>query len=187
MNLFNLSYLVLWVIVALQSYFIIQLGRNKLYMQNREADNGPTLLKEEHGIPKGQVFSKQQFQSVNKGIIDLTKIRANGFLIALTSLGCDQCKPLYPILENYHRQNADIQLILMTVGLEEEVISNIHKFQLTMPVVPITTADMKAMQTGYFPFMYYLSPRAEVLTKSLVFDEEQFALLLERGMMAKTA
>ncbi|MFD3259697.1 hypothetical protein ACE3MQ_13895 [Paenibacillus lentus] len=156
-------------------------------MQNREADSGPTLLKEDHGVPKGQVFNKLQFESVNQGNIDLTKIRKNGFLIALTSLGCDQCKPLYPILENFHRQHADLQLILMTVGLEEEVINNIHKFQLTMPVVAITTADMKMMQTGYFPFIYYLSPRAEVLTKSLVFDEEQFALLLERGMIAKTA
>ncbi|MGG3282406.1 TlpA family protein disulfide reductase [Paenibacillus solani] len=180
MSLFQISYLVLWFIVVMQTYLLIQVSKTKQARPIKVENNDYTLIHEDHGIPQGERFPQMQFRTVNKGSINLNRIPANGgFLIAVTSLSCNQCKVTYPILEKYNKKFHSLQIIVLSEGQEEDVIQNMHNYQLTMPVVPIS--DISEYQTSYAPFFYYLSPQGEVIAKSVILEEEQLLMLLNKG------
>lgn len=186
MSIFDISYIALWFIVALQTYYIIQIGKKKS-VQPVNTNQGPTLVHEHHGVPKGERFPQLQFNSIHHGPIDMTQMQKSGFIIAFTSVGCDQCKLVYPLLKRFNERRADIQIILLMQGSHEDIANNIEQHQLEMPVVPIETSDMSRLQTGYYPFLYYLTSNAEVRTKSIINFEEQLQLLVEQGQMKEAA
>ncbi|MGM1048876.1 hypothetical protein SAMN05661091_5714 [Paenibacillus uliginis N3/975] len=186
MNLFNLSYAFLWAIIALQSYFIIQFGR-KLQAAKSTADAGPGLIEEDHGLPKRALFPQFQFESVNKGLIDLKQLgkQKHGFLIAFTDAKCTSCKELYPVLERFHQQSPQFQSLILMVGQEPDVVEIINQYGLTVPVMPIDSPT--SFQTGIFPFVYYLSPKGEVIAKSVVQYREQLNALLQQTVVPKAS
>ncbi|MEQ7049188.1 hypothetical protein ABN764_00840 [Paenibacillaceae sp. P-4] len=185
-QVFNISYLALWIIVTLQTYYIVQIGK-KRNIQQANTNQGPVLVHEHHGVPAGELFPQLQFDSINQGSIDLKSMTKTGFLIAFTSVSCDQCKLVYPILKRFYQLRPDIEIILMMQGNDFDVEKIINQFQLTMPIVPIIPSDMARLQTGYYPFIYYLSSAAEVRTKSIINFEEQLNLLVEKGQMKVAA
>ncbi|MBG9792917.1 hypothetical protein ABD76_10630 [Paenibacillus dendritiformis] len=182
MNMFDVSYLLLWGVVALQTYYIVQIGRRKQVRQaNPQQD--PTLVHEHHGVPAGASFPQLLFDTINHGFIDIAQMKKTGFLIAFISVGCDQCKLVYPILKRFQEAGHDIQIIMLMQGSPDEIQHVIHQWQMTMPVVPIQLEDMARLQTGYYPFIYYLSSSAVVQTKSIINFEEQLNLLVKQGQL----
>jgi len=186
MNLFNLSYAFLWAIIALQSYFIIQLGRKSQVVNNTE-DSWPSLIEEDHGLPKRALFPQFKFESVNKGLIDLTQLdkQKHGFLIAFTDANCSSCKDLYPVLERFNQQNPHFQSLILMIGQPTEVSEIINQFELTVPVTLIDSAI--SFDTHFFPFVYYLSPVGEVIAKSVVQRRETLNTLIAQPVVSKVS
>ncbi|GKU78185.1 hypothetical protein [Paenibacillus sp. L3-i20] len=185
MTLFNLSYAFLWAIIALQSYFIIQLGRK---LQSKvQSEDAHHLIEEDHGIPQRALFPQFQFETVNKGFIDLQHLdkQKHGFLIAFTDATCSSCKELYPILERFHQQNPHFQSLILMIGQQPEVKEIINQYELTVPVTTIDTAA--SYETGIFPFVYYLSPKGEVIAKSVVQRRETLNALIARTVVPKAS
>lgn len=184
MDFFMISYLLLWIIVAYLSHLLIQVQR-KLNLQAQQAQGPPgpshPLLQENHGVPSGEIFPKLDFISVNKGNISLNKPSRKNVIVAFTSLGCDKCKFLYPLLEQRYRQNQEIEFVIFCEGPSEAVQNHAQLLQLSVPVIQIHLDDMKTYETNYFPFVYYLTSEAEVILKSIVLFEEQLDLLIKKG------
>lgn len=107
---------------------------------------GPALVHEHHGVPAGDVFPQLQFEAINHGFIDIAQMKKTGFLIAFTSVGCDQCKLVYPILKRFQEARHDIQIIMLMQGSPDEIKNLIGQWQLTMPVVPIILEDMARLK-----------------------------------------
>lgn len=188
MNLFNVSYAFLWAMVALQSYFIIQLGR-KLQVVKKKEGADPILIEEDHGIPKRAVFPQFRFESLNKGLVDLKQIakQKEGFLIAFTDANCSSCKELYPVLERFHRDNPQFQSLILMVGQHPEVVDIINQYQISIPVTPIDLTISLEFGTHIYPFVYYLSPQGEVIAKSIVQRRETLNALLAQTIISKAS
>jgi len=186
MNLFNLSYAFLWVMVALQSYFIIQLGR-KIQASKEQAPPLPGLIEEDHGLPHGLRFPQLHFETVNKDSIDLRQLREQklGFLIAFTDAKCSSCKSLYPVLEKFNKRNPHIQPLILMIGQQPDVIEIIKQYELSIPVANI--ASPTPFETGIFPFVYYLTPQGDVIAKSVVQHREQLEALLTQTLTSQAS
>lgn len=186
MNLFNISYAFLWAMIALQSYFIIQLGR-KVQAANRPTNVLPGLIEEDHGLPHGVLFPQLEFETVNKGPIDLKQLHEpkRGFLVAFTDAKCSSCKSLYPLLEKFNKRNPQFQPLILMLGQQLDVQEIVTQFQLTIPVANIATPI--PFDTGIFPFVYYLTPQGEVITKSVVQHKEQLDALLAQSLSSKAS
>ncbi|UNK17246.1 thioredoxin family protein [Paenibacillus sp. N3/727] len=186
MSIFDISYLVLWAIIAVQTYYIVQIGKKKVVTTaNNQMEF--SLVEENHGIAKGKVFPQQQFDSINHGSFDLQRTRkSGGYLVAFTSVRCASCKLVYPLLKNFHEQHTDVQVVVLMQGDEESILQNIQDYELNMPVVQIAPSDMQRLETGHYPFFYYLDSTTQVRTKSIINHEGQLKRLVEEGRL-KTA
>ncbi|GKU77799.1 hypothetical protein [Paenibacillus sp. L3-i20] len=186
MTLFNLSYAFLWAIIALQSYFIIQLGR-KIQAVKIPAETMPHLIEEDHGLAKRTLFPQFQFETVNKGIIDLAVLdkQKHGFLVAFTDAKCSSCKELYPVLERFQQQSPHFQALILMIGQQPEVTEIINQYELTVPVT--TLESSLSFETRIFPFVYYLSPKGEVIAKSVVQRRETLNALIAQTVVPKAS
>lgn len=180
-NLFVISYITLWAIVTFQTYYIIQLGRKTIKQHEVDPDIS-TLVLEDHGAASGEMFPQTKFQTMHHGVIDIMRIRKTGHLIAFTSVGCDKCKLVYPLLVNLSKARQDLSIILLMDGNSEDIVKTIETYQISMPVVPIVSEDIQRLQTKYFPFIYYLSSNGVVKTKALINYQEQLDTLVRKGM-----
>ncbi|WP_028594299.1 redoxin domain-containing protein [Paenibacillus assamensis] len=186
-SFFIISYVMLWAIVLVQSYFMVQAARAA-----KKARETPVLSPEEtisrimrgdHGVSKGRLFPQLQFETVQHGRIDLANNSKKGAIIAFASTSCEQCKLIYPIIKQFDQERQDISIMMLIDGPFNQVAAAIEKYDIPVPVTQITKEDMARLETGFFPFVYYLNERGEVQTKGVVNVHEQLELLVEKGQM----
>ncbi|MFD0586500.1 TlpA family protein disulfide reductase [Paenibacillus sp. GCM10027627] len=187
-SVFSLSYLLLWIIVLVQSYYLIKSARAAKAIRDMPPPSPEEMMSKimrgDHGVIKGRLFPQLEFETVHHGRINLSKTSKKGSIIAFASTGCEQCKMIYPILKQFSQERDDVSIMMLMDGPEAQVAATIEKYNIPVPVTPITKADMTRLETGFFPFVYYLNHKGEVETKGVVNLQEQLELLVTKGQTA---
>lgn len=175
----------LWLVVLAVAVLIMQLNRKVSQLLITVQQTAPTiempkqiLVQDTHGVPHGEPFPELEFTDVLGQQVSLVQPDTQGVLVAFTSVGCDMCKNLYPQLLRFLKRNPQFGSLMFMEGQAGQLGTVIADYNLTMPVIRVTGEDMRRLDTGFFPFVYFLDPDGRVISKSLVNFEDQLDLLV---------
>jgi len=171
MSLFYLSYLLLWMVCAMLTYFVVKLMRSGPNPMSK------TLMKQDHGLTHGSLFPKQYWKEI-EGIAPQS-ITHKGVVILVTSAKCGACQSVYPQIPLFQKQFPQYQVILLMEGESEIIEQAKEKYEIIVPVVPMTVEALKKeLETSMFPFGYHVSSEGQVVSKGLIFGMEQLKPLI---------
>lgn len=103
-------------------------------------------------------------------------------LVLITSITCDMCKRLYPVLKPIQLKFKNkINILLLSVGDEEGATRIKQEYSLEYDVHPVEWASVNEwLNINHVPFAFVLSPEGEVLSKGLVNARNHIEYLLRQ-------
>ncbi|GFN33319.1 TlpA family protein disulfide reductase [Paenibacillus xylaniclasticus] len=138
------------------------------------------LFEEHHGVPHETIFPELEFTDKDGQAVSLVQPDKQGVLAIFTSAGCSTCKMLYKPLMHFLSVNPQLGAVLLLNGSPQELNSIAKEYEITIPIVMVSSDDMARMQTRYTPFVYYLTPDGRVISKSVINYEDQLAYLITK-------
>jgi methylamine dehydrogenase accessory protein MauD len=168
-----ISVWLLWIIVLTLSLMVLY-----LYKRIEGSKNKRTLSKNDVGVPKGEFYPIQKFQSIQGRDINVNTAD-EGTVLIFTHALCDVCKRIYPILENVKKQYPKMNLVILMLASKQDALNIVNKFSLEdFPVTLIKDEELNKLGISGFPFSYLLSPQGKIIEKGLVNYKEHFDILL---------
>ncbi|MBH5316291.1 thioredoxin family protein [Paenibacillus sp. GSMTC-2017] len=182
------TYPILLVIVLLQSQYLIHSEREAKALNDRPFISPGELMSQitrgDHGVENGKFFPRLLFKTLAHGKFNLAGSHKHGSIVAFASAGCEQCKLIYPILNQFVKDRIDIDILILLEGSRQQALAAIEKYNISIPVTPITKKDMELLETGFYPYVYVLIKRGQVQTKGAV-NVLHLKLMVEKGLPAQ--
>lgn|GEM_PF-824037 len=176
---FNLSYLVLWVLVCLLTYSNIQLVQKVQALGIKRTPNPNHLPLNDQGISSGDLFP--ELTLVDKELGNWNSVSTEGSIVLITSFMCSSCKIVYPLIEPFLKKHPAINFLLLLDGDQNDLESVRFNYNLTVPMSTITDEMREPLKIRAFPFGYFLSPEGKVVAKGVVGHESGLDVLFRNG------
>ncbi|RCX19135.1 hypothetical protein DFP94_105151 [Fontibacillus phaseoli] len=171
-DIFDISYLLLWVIVILISYGVIVILKSAIATRSM-------LYEQQEGLPEGVEFPLNDRIPMDGKALSLTDHGKLGTLIFLTSSQCLACKKLYSVINEVQKKMPVYQYLFMMSGPEDEVNAAIKLYELQVPIIHVE--NFKDLQTPFVPFGYYVSPDGLIKAKGIINNEGHLQALVKHG------
>lgn len=177
-DIFDISYLLLWVIVILISYSVIVILKNAITTRS--------MLYEQHeGLPEGDEFPLGERIPMDGKALSLTDHGKLGTLIFLSSPHCMACKKLYSVINEVQKKVPVYQYLFMMSGMEDEINATIKEYGLQVPIIQVE--NFKDLQVPFVPFGYYVSQDGLIRAKGIINNEGHLQALISLGEERKSA
>lgn len=165
-------YLIFLSVVAL----ILTLAVTRLY--RNEIKKMFKIYNRNMGLSVGDRLPQNSIRDLHGTPVEIFHPKIRGTIMIFTSLGCNACKSLYPILSNYQFKYADLKVMTFTVGDRSDVLAMIEEYKLTVPVAVINEDDKRRYGISSLPFAYFVTPDGRIAAKSIVNYEEHLDALV---------
>ncbi|MBA9085704.1 hypothetical protein FHR92_002171 [Fontibacillus solani] len=172
MDIFNISYVVLWIVVIIVAYGVVTVLNGAIKIRS-------TLYEQHEGLPQGVPFPLDGRVPFNAKPVSLTNHGKIATLVFLTSSGCLACKKLYPAINDLQKRMPLYQYLVMMSGTEEEVQVIMKDYEIQAPVIRVD--NFKDLQTPFVPFGYYVSEDGTIRAKGIVNNEFHAQALISSG------
>lgn len=172
MSTFEISYIVLWLVLFITVYGVITVLNEAIKIRS-------TLYEKHEGLPQGVLFPLEGRSPVNGEPLNLLDGGKVATLVFLTSSSCLACKKLYPTINDFQKKKALYQYLVMMSGTEEEVSMTIKEYDLHVPVIRVD--NFKELKTPLVPFGYYVSNEGLIQAKGIVNNEFHIKTLISSG------
>ncbi|MNW46189.1 Methylamine utilization protein MauD [compost metagenome] len=172
MDIFNISYVVLWIVVIIVAYGVVTVLNGAIKIRS-------TLYEQHEGLPQGVPFPLNGRVPFNDKPVGLTNHGKIATLVFLTSSGCLACKKLYPAINDLQKRMPLYQYLIMMSGTEEEVQVIMKDYEIKAPVIRVD--NFKDLQTPFVPFGYYVSEDGIIRAKGIVNNEFHAQALISSG------
>ncbi|MBP1993580.1 TlpA family protein disulfide reductase [Paenibacillus eucommiae] len=184
-ELFLISYVFLWIFMIVCSIILMFFIREKITVMKKPRN---TLAYSDYGLEVGTMFPLKSLVSVQGQNIHINPLN-KGTVILFTSINCDVCKQIYPLLSKLNRKYQDISIVTMMLSEDKQMIASlIEQYKIDTPVVQVSSVeDLDAYATRRFPFAYVLSDAGHVVFKGVVNIEEHFDALIYKIKELKVA
>lgn len=180
-DFFFVSYVTLWVVVALLAYAVLAMMK-RLYRI--------ALPASDRGLPVGAPFPLASRAGSGADGADVMD-RANGtvgtpppagIFAIFTAADCHACKQVYPVVEQFRRRHPRHRFELYMLASEEEgaPIAQALAGALTTTFVD----DLGTYEVPGVPFAYYLSGDGTVLSKGVFHEAAHLEHLIATGKKA---
>jgi|GEM_PF-929401 hypothetical protein len=166
------SHITLWIVVLLLVFAYMQLPqpwkrKNRLDLQD-------------FGLPLRQPMPELDIRSITgESIMDLIRPGVSTVLL-FTSVGCQACNGLYPLLNTY-AEREDVNFLLFVEGDETAIKNKTREHKFTFPVFQLNDDLMTRLQVSAFPFGYYVTGTGLIAAKGGIPDADALELLLSEG------
>ncbi|WP_334072208.1 MULTISPECIES: hypothetical protein [Paenibacillus] len=171
-DMYEISYLLLWVIVILISYVVIVILKSAITARSM-------LYEQQEGLPEGAEFPLGGRLPMDGKAVLLKDHGKLGTLIFLTSSQCLACKKLYSVINDVQKKMPVYQYLFMMSGPEDEVNAAIKEYELQVPIIHVE--NFKDLQTPFVPFGYYVSPDGLIRAKGIINNEGHLQALVSHG------
>ena len=136
------------------------------------------LIRNKDGLKKGTLYPFQLLRTIEGNAVEKEKNK-DGFVLIMTSYGCEACKRVYPFLEELRKEYKNLQFHLFMLANKEQAQETINLFNLeNLSVSLIKNDQLHSLGITGFPFGYLLSKEGKVLEKGLVNHKKDFELLI---------
>lgn len=169
---FIASYIVLWVLVLVLAYIVIAMVK-RMYRTVLPASDQGLHVGADFPLPRTGTFAKQAEES------GIPAASQEGTLVFFTSSGCQFCKQTYPFIEQFKQKHSKYNYLLIMDADEEEGQEIVRHYGITLPVYFVE--DVEPFETPGFPFAYFLTPEARVLSKGIFNRSEDIQHLIASG------
>lgn len=162
--MFWVSYVMLWVLVLVQSICILYLFKMK---NSQSASGHGDMPLKEHGLPLATLMPNVTMQWLHRQPSELFKHINGRSAILFTAPGCDACKAIYPLLPDLTVQHPDVQFVLVVVGREHEAVQLAEEYKLAdMPIAVIDPPTLhEQFKTNFVPFGYTINEERRIVSK----------------------
>ncbi|AGA59342.1 hypothetical protein Theco_3290 [Thermobacillus composti KWC4] len=171
------SHITLWIVVLLLVVGYMHMPqpwkrKNRLDLQN-------------FGLPLQQKLPMLDIQSFNGDSIRDKTGTGKPSVLLFTSVGCQACNGLYPLL-NAYADRKDVNLLLFVEGSITAIEHKIREHDIRIPIFHLEDDTLDRLNVTIFPFAYYLSGAGIISAKGGIPDADALELLLIEGLHAET-
>lgn len=167
---FFASYISLWVIVFMLAYVVLAMMK-RLYRISLPASD--------RGMEVGKVFPLREMASSVRLEENSASARSAGTLVFFTSADCQACKRIYPVIEQFKRNNASYGYAIFMDAEKDEGLRMLEANGLTVTATFVD--DLAPFEVPGVPFAYFLSEEGKVLSKGIIHDSAHIAHLIAVG------
>lgn len=89
---------------------------------------------ERNGLPKGTPAPEFRLPKLDGGEVALSDYRGKKVLLVFSDPHCGPCDALMPELEKAHRQNGDVQILIISRGEVADNRKKVKQHKLTFPI-----------------------------------------------------
>lgn len=171
-DIFEVSYLILWLVVLIISFSVIVMFKSAITTRS-------TLYEQQEGLPEGVEFPLGERIPIDGRRINLTGHGKIGTLVFLTSTQCLACKKLYSAINEVQKRMNLYQYLFLMSGSEEEVNMVIKEYELQVPIIRVD--NFKDLKTPFVPFGYYVSENGLIMAKGIINNESHIQALVSHG------
>jgi methylamine dehydrogenase accessory protein MauD len=117
------------------------------------------------GLETGIIAPEFILTDMNGNDVALTDFEGEPVLLVFSSTQCAACKTLYPHLQSFRQSHADIHVVMISHGSDEEQQQMVTRNNLDFPVLQWDEEVIENYEVPGTPFLYLIDGNGIIVSK----------------------